>query len=167
MQVLRQLSAEIPFEIFLARLERQETSKCDPQGFRSPPYGSWAGYDSDEEDGEDEGGENMCEEEETHATDGVEEVKLNIKELADLEGTILGSNITFSENDLTVDLDAFFDGVPGEEEYLDHDDHGECCQRTCSTAVSFLTYGGFGARCSQYLPGSCASSAILGCQLPG
>ncbi|KAH6975020.1 hypothetical protein BKA56DRAFT_524277 [Ilyonectria sp. MPI-CAGE-AT-0026] len=108
-QVLKALSNEFPFDIFLGLLEKGESGPCG----RHFEWGSYRGrsrygrYDEDDEDDEDEGG--------FHPLEEVFDSTYTVKTVVDLEGHLVIENLVLNEEDILEEN--CFDDIEAEEEY--------------------------------------------------
>lgn len=109
-RALQEASNSVPFEIFLALLEKEESGGVEQdyshvRGCGRSRYGGY--YDDDEyEEDEDEGYH--------HITD-VYDQRYTIKTLVDFEGRVVTENVSFETDDLL--QEDCFDDIEGEEEY--------------------------------------------------
>lgn len=114
---LQTMSSELELDVFLAVLEKEELGSCehvyDDYYDRKKHY---RGYedDEDDEDDEDEG-----DGEDWHELEDVHQVSYKIKQLVDLKGRVVLSDISTSEDfeeNLLQEFD-LWEGLEGEEEY--------------------------------------------------
>jgi hypothetical protein len=104
-QCLRNLAADLPFEVFLAVLEKKEMGSCKYNGGYRDRYRNYD--DEDDEDEEDEAGH--------HPLDDIVETTYRVKSLVDLKGCQVLSDVDLDEDNI---LDkSRFDDAEAEEEY--------------------------------------------------
>ncbi|CAH0025690.1 unnamed protein product [Clonostachys rhizophaga] len=109
-RALQEASNSVPFEIFLALLEKEESGGVEQdysyvRGYGRRRYGGY--YDDDEyEEDEDEG---------YHRITDVYDQRYTIKTLVDFEGRVVTENVPFETEDLL--QEDCFDDIEGEEEY--------------------------------------------------
>jgi hypothetical protein len=105
--VLHQLSAAMPFHIFLAVLEKGETGSCeDRYGHKwDSGYGraAWGGHDDDDPDDDDEAEDD----EDFHDLEEIFETDYKITKLVDLSGRQLGTEISFDLENVLQEDDLF------------------------------------------------------------
>jgi hypothetical protein len=107
---LQEASNSVPFEIFLALLEKEERGGVEyncsySRGYARRYYG---GYDDDDEFEEDEDGG-------YHEITDLFDQSYTIKTLVDFEGRVITENVSFETGDLL--QEDCFDDIEGEEEY--------------------------------------------------
>ncbi|POR35594.1 Uncharacterized protein TPAR_04224 [Tolypocladium paradoxum] len=101
-QVLQDMSSELPVEIFLALLEKEEMGSCEHDHWGSR-YSRRGAYD----DEEDESG--------FHALEDVLESSYKVKTLVDLEGRLVTQDLRLDEDDIL--QEDCFEDLEAEEEY--------------------------------------------------
>ena len=121
-QVLKDLAAELPIDVFLALLEKEEQGDCTVE---YDHYDHWGGgrrytekynkYDS--EDGSEDGSEDVSEAESDnfHPLDEVFDMQHRIKKLIDLDGREVMSGLPLDEDHIL--QNDCFDGADAEEEF--------------------------------------------------
>jgi len=108
--ILHQLSAAMPFHIFLAVLEKSQLGSCEDE---EDYYHTNQYYRYDDEDDEDDVQEDMG----FHELDEVFDTEYHIKKLVDLTGRQLGTQASFDlDNVLQEDKD-LFPAEPDSEDY--------------------------------------------------
>jgi hypothetical protein len=110
-QCLQRISAELPFDIFLAVLEKEEIGEGE--------YG-YGCYDEDED--------------EYNRINNVIDITYRLKKLTDLNGNQLAEGMTLKTDNIIQDLDSCFDGDPDDEcheEYM-----GNSVRKLCGDLVN-------------------------------
>lgn len=122
---LKEACKDLPVDIFLALLEKEESGTCqedyeDRHYDRYDHYGGRRGHnwrhpdsdvDSDEEDGDEDE-----DDEETHDLDEVTETNYRVKRLVDLQGNTVAEELRFDTDDCTCE-------DPFENVDIDHEDY--------------------------------------------
>jgi hypothetical protein len=123
---VRDLTAELPFEIFLALLEKKEEGDCEPV---------WTGGDDETRcrQGYNEGDLEINENGGDHVLDEVIDTSYSVKSLRALDGTAIASNFDFDEDYLMEEYPFEMVGV-ARDEYKAY--HGNW---VCLSIVLFTT----------------------------
>jgi len=103
-QALRDMSSELPVDIFLGILEKTEMGSCDDGDYYGNRNRSY--YDLDDEDEDEDGGD-------WHSLHDVDETTFAITKLVDLDGVHLADDVELDKKSI-LQPDCF-EGVDGEE----------------------------------------------------
>ncbi|OAV92072.1 hypothetical protein PTTG_04466 [Puccinia triticina 1-1 BBBD Race 1] len=103
-KAVQDLTAELPFEIFLALMEKKEQGMCEPDG--TDDYKRCGGYDGEIEVDETGG---------SHVLEDVDDTEYVVKSLHALDGKAIASDFDFDTDQCTEDDPFAFVGIAREE----------------------------------------------------
>lgn len=133
---LQQVSADVDIDIFLAVLEKKESGSCeveyDPYGWERDRRNARDDWGVDEDEDADSDDREDSEEEDYHRLESADEVSYQIKQLVDIDGKVLLSDVSTSEDfeeHLIQQSGDLFEGTVPEEEYEEF--MGNSVRHTC------------------------------------